>query len=138
MIMCFHRLMTPINVMRMKSPTEVACRHGVAAEKISFARSRKIWARSLLTLSVLVQNRRKDKKRILTFAAQAQIVSYNNTVEDVMRGRGEGDNMFTFQSDIGYEFHNCKTLAGAGTEVSIPTERRSQRCATAVTMCDIP
>ena len=56
------------------------------------------YTRSLLSLRVLVQNRRKDKAKALIFGAQAQAISHAETVEIVMKGKREGDRIFTFQS----------------------------------------
>ena len=57
----------------------------------------KAFTRNLLTLSVLVQNRRKDKMKILVFPARTQLVSFGNTSSDVMKGRSEVDKLSTFK-----------------------------------------
>ncbi|KAI0749331.1 hypothetical protein C8Q80DRAFT_1269228 [Daedaleopsis nitida] len=57
----------------------------------------KVFTRNLLTLSVLVQNRRKDKMKILMFPARTQLVSFENTSSDVLKGRSEMDKLSTFQ-----------------------------------------
>ena len=56
-------------------------------------------AHSLLGLSVLVQNRRKEKDAILVFASRAQVVSYPSTVSAVMNGTAEGDNIVKVTRD---------------------------------------
>ena len=56
-------------------------------------------AHSLLGLSVLVHNRRKDKAAILVFAARAQVVSYPSTVAALLNGTAEGDNIVKFTRD---------------------------------------
>lgn len=56
-------------------------------------------AHSLLTLSVLVQNRRKEKGAILVFASRAQVVSYPSTFTAVVNGTAEGDNLVKFTRD---------------------------------------
>jgi hypothetical protein len=62
-------------------------------------RRQKAAARSLLGLSVLVQNRRKEKSPILVFASRTQVVSYPSTVSAVMNGTAEGDNVVEFIRD---------------------------------------
>ncbi|KAI0714253.1 hypothetical protein C8T65DRAFT_806224 [Cerioporus squamosus] len=42
---------------------------------------------NLLTLQVLVQNRRKDGEKALVFGAQSRVVSYGNTMDQLMRGK---------------------------------------------------
>ncbi|KAI1797157.1 hypothetical protein LXA43DRAFT_982973 [Ganoderma leucocontextum] len=56
-------------------------------------------AHSLLGLSVLVQNRRKEKGAILVFASRAQVVSYPSTIAAVHAGTAEGDNIVKFTRD---------------------------------------
>ena len=53
-------------------------------------------AHSLLTLSVLVQNRRKEKNPILVFGSRAQIVCYPSTFSAMMNGTAEGDNLVKY------------------------------------------
>ncbi|TFK94053.1 hypothetical protein K466DRAFT_477247, partial [Polyporus arcularius HHB13444] len=52
----------------------------------------------LLTLVVLVQNRRKDGQKGLVLSAQCQLVSVCGVVDDIMKGRVEGDRAFVWQS----------------------------------------
>lgn len=54
---------------------------------------------SLLTLSVLVQNWRKEKGAILVFASRAQVVSYPSTFNALINGTSEGDNLVKFTRD---------------------------------------
>lgn len=56
------------------------------------------YTRSLLSLRVLVQNRRKDKQKVLILGAQTQAISYEDVVELVMKGKREGDRIFDFTS----------------------------------------
>ncbi|PIL35614.1 hypothetical protein GSI_02342 [Ganoderma sinense ZZ0214-1] len=53
-------------------------------------------AHSLLTLSVLVQNRRKEKGPILVFASRTQVVSYPSTFSAIMSGTAQGDNIVKY------------------------------------------
>ncbi len=47
----------------------------------------KAHASNLLTLQVLVQNRRKDGEKALVFGAQSRVISYGNTMDELMRGK---------------------------------------------------
>ncbi|KAH9903001.1 hypothetical protein C8Q73DRAFT_661874 [Cubamyces lactineus] len=62
-------------------------------------RKHKATARSLLGLSVLVQNRRKDSTPILLFASRAQVVSQPSLTAAVLHGAGEGENLARFTKD---------------------------------------
>ncbi len=53
---------------------------------------------NLLTLVVLVQNHRKDGQKGLVLSAQCQLVSVCGVVDDIMKGRVEGDRAFVWQS----------------------------------------
>ncbi|KAI0649149.1 hypothetical protein C8Q79DRAFT_1102149 [Trametes meyenii] len=57
-----------------------------------------IWGESLITVSVLVQNRRKDSTPILIFGARTQITSHGEAAKDVIEGRTEKDTVSTFQA----------------------------------------
>lgn len=62
-------------------------------------RTHKAAANSLLGLLVLVQNRRKDKERILVFGSQIQVVSYPSLNSAVLHGTAQGDNIAKFTRD---------------------------------------
>ena len=68
------------------------------AERLRIGSRYKAFTRNLLSLSVLVQNRRKDKTKILVYAARTQLVSYANTREDLRKGRAEKDKFSTFSA----------------------------------------
>ena len=57
----------------------------------------KAFTRNLLTLSVLVQNRRKDKTKVLVFGARTQLVTFGHMSDDIIRGRAEVDKLSTFE-----------------------------------------
>ncbi|OJT10745.1 hypothetical protein TRAPUB_12739 [Trametes pubescens] len=52
-------------------------------------RANRAYGRSLLTLRVLVQNRRKEKTPILVFGSRAQVLSKVSSTDAVQRGRTE-------------------------------------------------
>lgn len=64
-------------------------------------RTHKAYAQSLLSLRILVQNRRKDRIPILVFASRAQVLSLASSTVAVQRGisKGERDNVATFTLD---------------------------------------
>ncbi|RPD60038.1 hypothetical protein L226DRAFT_613017 [Lentinus tigrinus ALCF2SS1-7] len=62
-------------------------------------RRHKAAARSLLSLRVLVQNRRKDKEPILVFGSRMQVVSYGQMTGAMARGVSLNDNSTTFVHD---------------------------------------
>ncbi len=64
-------------------------------------RAHRACARSILTLRVLVQNRRKDKTPILVFASQSQVLSLPSSTAAVQRGAGqhEYNGIATFNLD---------------------------------------
>ena len=51
-----------------------------------------------VTLSVLVQNRRKDNSKVLVFGARVQLVSFPSTTEAFRVGRSEMDRFHTFDN----------------------------------------
>lgn len=55
--------------------------------------------RSLLSLRVLVQNRRKEKMPILLFASRAQALILPSSTSAVLQGTAEGDNIVQFMLD---------------------------------------
>ncbi|TBU38121.1 hypothetical protein BD309DRAFT_1012691 [Dichomitus squalens] len=70
---------------------------------IDIIRDYKAAAHSILNLSVLVQNRRKEKGAVLVFGSCAQVVSYGSTADIVLRGTAKGDNIVKFTRDrVGY------------------------------------
>ncbi len=56
-------------------------------------------ASNLLTLQVLVQNRRKDKKTVLVIGSQSRVVSFGKSTEDVLKGKTIVDGVTTFRLD---------------------------------------
>ena len=58
----------------------------------------KAFTRNILTLSVLVQNRRKDNSKVLVFGARVQLVSFPSTTEAFRVGRSEMDRFHTFDN----------------------------------------
>ncbi|EJF64993.1 hypothetical protein DICSQDRAFT_167141 [Dichomitus squalens LYAD-421 SS1] len=66
---------------------------------IDVIRDYKAAPHSLLNLSVLVQNRRKEKGAVLVFGSRAQAVSYGSTADVVLRGTAKGDNIAKFTRD---------------------------------------
>ncbi|OJT03812.1 hypothetical protein TRAPUB_5542 [Trametes pubescens] len=64
-------------------------------------RTHRAYAQSLLSLRVLVQNRRKDRTPILVFASRAQVLSVASSTVAVQRGTAERerDNIATFTLD---------------------------------------
>ncbi|TFK94082.1 hypothetical protein K466DRAFT_22946 [Polyporus arcularius HHB13444] len=56
-------------------------------------------ASNLLTLQVLVQNRRKDKKTGLVIGSQSRVVSFGKSTEDVLKGKTTVDGVTTFRLD---------------------------------------
>ena len=83
--------------------------------------TREAFTRNVLTLSVLVQNRRTDKKKVLVFASRAQLVSYGDTSDAFLKGRTEVDNLSTFThegsglpcyvSTVHGQTHGCLQIA---------------------------
>ncbi|EIW61127.1 uncharacterized protein TRAVEDRAFT_46351 [Trametes versicolor FP-101664 SS1] len=71
----------------------------VAAASRQTIRAYKACARSLLTLRVLVQNRRKDKTPILVFASRAQVLCLAPSTDAVQNGTAECDNLVAFSQD---------------------------------------
>ncbi|RDX57375.1 hypothetical protein OH76DRAFT_1476775 [Lentinus brumalis] len=69
-----------------------------ASDAVSIGDQSKAFMRNLLTLSILVQNRRKDKTKVLVFGSQTQLVTLATTVDVLRRGRStsnmEGIHMF--------------------------------------------
>ncbi|KAJ8469814.1 hypothetical protein ONZ51_g8750 [Trametes cubensis] len=70
-----------------------------SAAGLEMIRKHKASARSLLGLSVLVQNRRKDSTPILLFASRAQVVCQPSLTAAVLRGAGEGEGLARFTRD---------------------------------------
>lgn len=62
-------------------------------------RTKRVCERSLLTLRILVQNRRKEKTPILVFGSRAQVLSKASSTDAVQRGRTVGENMVIFTQD---------------------------------------
>lgn len=62
-------------------------------------RANKTYGRALLTLRVLVQNRRKEKTPILVFGSHAQVLSKVSSTDAVQRGRTPCDNVILFTRD---------------------------------------
>ena len=67
---------------------------GVTAEMLDNCQAH---ASNLLTLEVLVQNRRKDKKPVLVFGGQSHVVSFGKSTQDVLKGKTIIDGVTTFQ-----------------------------------------
>ena len=82
-----------------KDPDEFVERypHLAGAPYLEIAAKYNAFTRNLLTLSVMVQNRRKDRMKILVFGARTQLVSLGNTSADIMRGKPEKDKLSTFK-----------------------------------------
>lgn len=59
-------------------------------------RDHRATARSLLSLRVLVQNRRKDKTPILVFGSRAQVLSLPSSTSAMRQGRTELNNIVMF------------------------------------------
>ena len=63
-------------------------------------RTHKAAAQSLLVLSVLVQNRRKDQGVILIYGSKVQVVPYPSTTEAAEEGAApQGENLVKFTRD---------------------------------------
>lgn len=70
-----------------------------ASASYQIIRDNRAYGRTLLTLRILVQNRRKDKSSILVFGARAQLLSKVSSTDAVQRGRTDADNMVVFTKD---------------------------------------
>ncbi|KAJ2967767.1 hypothetical protein NUW54_g13413 [Trametes sanguinea] len=87
-----------IDPLQRKARHEQLMKDGDAASRNAI-RIHKAAMRSLLGLTVLVQNRRKDKEPVLLFASRAQAVSQPSLTDAVMRGTAQGDNLVKFTKD---------------------------------------
>lgn len=70
-----------------------------ASASYEIIRDNRAYGRTLLTLRILVQNRRKEKTPILVFGARAQVLIKVSSTDAVQRGRTEADNMVVFIKD---------------------------------------
>ncbi len=70
-----------------------------ARDSREIIRANNACGRTLLTLRVLVQNRRKDKTPILVFGARAQLVSMASSTTAVLKGAPQCDNTLKFTRD---------------------------------------
>ncbi|TFK94049.1 hypothetical protein K466DRAFT_477419 [Polyporus arcularius HHB13444] len=66
-------------------------------EVVLIGEKSKAFTRNLLTLSILVQNRRKDDMKVLVFGSRIQLVSLASTKDAFVKGRPEVDKFHTFQ-----------------------------------------
>ena len=60
-------------------------------------------ARSLLSIRVLVQNRRKEKETVLVYGSKAQVVAFPSTNDIIQRGAaplGENQTKFTRERQV--------------------------------------
>ncbi|KAI9060681.1 hypothetical protein FKP32DRAFT_1595408 [Trametes sanguinea] len=87
-----------IDPLQQKARHEQLMKDGDAASRNAI-RIHKAAMRSLLGLTVLVQNRRKDKEPVLVFASRAQAVSHPSLTNAVMGGTAQGDNLVKFTKD---------------------------------------
>ncbi|KAI0368589.1 hypothetical protein BV20DRAFT_998254 [Pilatotrama ljubarskyi] len=92
-----HTLTDSIDPSGYRARQERMAKDAAAGRQIM--RTHKAAARSLLGMSVLVQNRRKDKTPILLFASRAEVVSQPSMTEAVMRGTAQGDKIDKFTKD---------------------------------------
>ncbi|KAL1937054.1 hypothetical protein VTO73DRAFT_15146, partial [Trametes versicolor] len=73
---------------------------GPAADaSYAIMRTNRAYSCSLLSLRILVQNRRKDDAPILVFSSRAQMVVKASSTEAVQRGKTDCDNAVTFTQD---------------------------------------
>ncbi len=88
----FHlvRLQNLHNGLPPKSLEENMEREKMAALYPEVAGQHRIYTSCLLTLNILVQNRRKDKAPAMVFGALAHILSFAHSFEDCMKGEIPG------------------------------------------------
>lgn len=70
-----------------------------ASASYEIIRTNRAYGRSLLTLRVLVQNRRKETTPILVFGARAEVLSKVSSTDAVQRGATECDNTVVFAEE---------------------------------------
>ncbi|RDX57343.1 hypothetical protein OH76DRAFT_1476752 [Lentinus brumalis] len=61
----------------------------------------RVYAHCILTLKVLVQNRRKDRQNILVLAGNSHVVSTVESFSEIMKGHLEADPIHTFEDAHG-------------------------------------
>ena len=81
------------------NPQALTVRSEMISRDRALAARMRVYEANLLTLDVLVQNRRKEKEPILVFGSRMQVVSYGSKTGAMARGATLNDNGTTFVHD---------------------------------------
>ncbi|KAI0359911.1 hypothetical protein OH77DRAFT_877976 [Trametes cingulata] len=80
-----------------EDPGTMERRHAAIGADLKTVKKHKAFLANLLSVAVLVQNRRKDGRAMTVYGARTQVVCFPDKVQEVMRGRVEGDRVATFE-----------------------------------------